>query len=176
MNRRPENRRPTDRRPRLATALAAATLAAPLLAGPAAAEETALRCRLYMAVGTEVADEIVSASTKSALRTVRRSGVCVFADGAVADKQFVMTQHASDGGARGINHGYSVYTFEGGDALTLAFEGGWDEDGYRGEYELLSGTAAWEGASGTGTITGASSPWEGTEVVDIAIDVTAAGS
>ena len=158
------------------TTAAATTLAAALLTGAAAAEETALRCRLYMTVGTEVADEIVSASTGSALRTVRRGGVCVFADGSVADKQFVMTQRASDGGARGISHGYSVYTFEDGDALSLAFEGGWDGDGFRGEYEVLSGTGAWEGATGTGTITGAASPWEGTEIVDIAIDVTAAES
>ena len=159
-----------------ATRLAAATLATALLAGAASADETGLRCRLYMAQGTESADAIVSASTGATLRMVRRSGVCVFADGRVADKQFVMTQHIRDGGAAGSNHGYSVYTFEDGGALTLAFEGGWDEAGYRGDYEVLAGTGAWEGASGTGTITGVESPWEGTDIVDIAIDVTTGGS
>lgn len=74
--------------------------------------------------------------------------------------------------ATGVDHGFSVYTFKDGDTLTLAYGGRWGEDGYRGEYEMLAGTGAYENASGTGTITGVGSPWKGTGIADIRIDLT----
>ena len=142
------------------------------LGGGAIAEERSLECRLYMAEATEESSAYEAESAGRMLGTFRRSSVCVFADGSVADKQFVNAYSAAADGASGTDHGFSVYTFEDGDTLTLAYGGGWDEDGYRSEYEVLAGTGAYEGASGTGTITGVQSPWTGTSIVDVTIDVT----
>ena len=146
----------------------------PLLAlgATAHAEERTLECRLYIGLGTENVDTWMSESAGRTFETRRRSSVCVFPDGGVADKQFVMINTFAGEGTTGVNRGYSLYTFEDGDSLTLAFEGRWGADGYAGDYEVLDGTGAYEGASGTGTITGVSSPWQGTGIVDIAIDVS----
>lgn len=84
-------------------------------------------------------------------------GVAVFEDGRIAFKDFVS---ASDGGAAGTYSGYSTYTFQNGDSLTLRFTGGWGPDGDGGDYEVLSGTGAFEGAAGTGRFDLADEPWE----------------
>ena len=146
------------------------------LGATAHAEERSLECRLYIGLGTENVDAWTSESAERTFETRRRSAVCVFPDGSVADKQFVMIGTFAGDGAAGVNRGYSLYTFEDGDSLTLAFEGRWGADGYAGDYEVLAGTGAYEGAKGTGTISGVASPWQGTGIVDIAIDVTLSDS
>ena len=154
-----------------------ATLVPLLTLGAAVhAEERSLECRLYIGLGTENVDAWTSESAERTFETRRRSAVCVFPDGSVADKQFVMIGTFAGDGAAGVNRGYSLYTFEDGDSLTLAFEGRWGADGYAGDYEVLAGTGAYEGANGTGTISGVASPWQGTGIVDIAIDVTLSDS
>ena len=62
--------------------------------------------------------------------------------------------------------GYSTYTFENGDALTLSFTGGWGENGGGGDYEVISGTGAFEGATGTGRFDGVDDPWEDASLAD----------
>ena len=136
-----------------------------------AAEET-LECRLYMSRATEITDRVEPTFSPVVLGTLRRSAACVFADGRVAEKQFVEISAERDGGATGTDVGYSVYGFENGDTLMARFEGGWGADGYSGEYEILSGTGRFEGASGDGTITGVASEWKTTDIVDIVLNVT----
>jgi hypothetical protein len=55
--------------------------------------------------------------------------------------------------------GLSTYTFENGDALNLQFSGSWSPEGSQVEYTLLSGAGAFEGATGTGELTGINTSW-----------------
>ena len=153
----------------LATGLAMAS-------GIASAAEQTLECKLYIAESLDHASTYAVESTGSLLNGVRRAGICVFADGSVADKQFVMGMNIRDEGSAGDAVGISVYTFESGDSLTLSFTGGWDKGPFAGEYTVLSGTGAFQGATGTGTISGVDGPWNSTTIVDIRIDVMTAGS
>ncbi len=158
------------RSPTLLAAFAPFLLA--LSAGDALAGEETLECRLYMGRATEVTDRVEPTFSPVSLGTLRRSAACVFADGRVAEKQFVEISADRNGGATGITVGYSVYGFENGDTLMARFEGGWGAGGYSGEYEILSGTGRFEGASGDGTVTGVASEWKTTEVADIVLNVT----
>ena len=40
--------------------------------------------------------------------------------------------------------GYSTYTFQDGDSLTLKFTGGWGQERNGGDYEVLSGTGVFK--------------------------------
>jgi len=85
-------------------------------------------------------------------------GFAVFEDGRIAFKNFVaMTDSAGEKGSYG---GYSTYTFQNGDAITLKFIGGWTPESDGGDYEVLSGTGAFKGASGTGRFEAAKNPWK----------------
>ena len=77
-----------------------------------------------------------------------------------------MGMSVRDDGAIGDGVGVSIYTFANGDSLTLSFDIGWNANGLNGEYSVLHGTGQYEGATGTGSITGAESPWKTTSVVD----------
>ena len=158
------------RSPTLLVAFAPFLLA--LSVGDVSAAEETLECRLYMGRATEITDRVEPTFSPVSLGTLRRSAVCVFADGRIAEKQFVEISAERDSGAVGTAVGYSVYGFENGDTLMARFDGGWGADGYSGEYEILSGTGRFEGASGDGTITSVASEWKTTEVVDIVLNVT----
>ena len=72
-------------------------------------------------------------------------GVTVFKDGRIGTKEFVYITDANKG--VGSSSGYSTYTFDDG-TLTAHFT----VQGAHGEYKILSGTGAYAGASGTGTL------------------------
>ena len=91
-------------------------------------------------------------------------GGAVFEDGRLAFKRFVYTDDGTEA-ERDIN-GYSTYTFENGDSLTAKFEAGWNAQGLQGAYEVLSGTGAFAGATGTGTFGTTTFPWEGATLFD----------
>jgi hypothetical protein len=97
------------------------------------------------------------------------AGIAVFDDGRLADKQFVLLM--DNGGAEGSYSGYATYTFQNGDALTLRFTGGWDPDGQSGDYEVLSGTGAYEGATGTGRFVAVKDPWKKATLYDLTINI-----
>ncbi len=147
-----------------------------LACGSAYAGEQILECKLYIAESLDHESSYAMESSDSLLRGIRRGGICLFADGTVADKQFVMGINSRQDGAMGDAAGISVYTFESGDSLTLSFTGGWDKGPFTGQYTILHGTGVYDGASGGGTITGAESEWKSTSIVDIRIDVITAGS
>ena len=42
--------------------------------------------------------------------------------------------------------------FQNGDSLTLGYTGGWDANGAKGAYKVVSGTGAFLGATGTGEV------------------------
>ena len=138
--------------PSLALALA---LSAPL---PAAAEQVTLPFRLV----TQPISETVQPAPTGPDRSVSVSinvGTAVFEDGRIAHKTFVT--YGDDGAESGTFTGYSAYIFENGDRLNLRFVGGWSSERVGGDYEVLSGTGAFEGATGTGSFDHAGADWEG---------------
>lgn len=86
-------------------------------------------------------------------------GTAVFADGRIAHKSFITL--GNDGSDVGEFNGYSTYVFENGDRLNLKFGGGWSSERVGGDYEVLSGTGAFEGATGSGTFDAAGADWDG---------------
>lgn len=140
-----------------------------LCASVAVAKEVQIDCRL---VHHNVDDSTTRTSIEGVvLRAFRNAGVCQLADGRVAEKQFVGVSSTRKGGAEGDYSGFSVYTLENGDALSVRFEGGWGEKGNRGRYKVLGGTGAFAGASGDGTLEGVKSPWAGATVMTIGLRV-----
>ena len=145
------------------------SLAAALSIGSAAAEEETLKFRLITTGGDETTVEAPNMEGRS-LSSGQYRGVAVFEDGRIAFKEWV---GASDsGGAEGSFFGYSTYTFQNGDSLILKYTGGWGADGLVGEYEVLSGTGAYEGATGTGRFTAAEEPWDNANLLEVTINVT----
>ena len=86
------------------------------------------------------------------VNTSEAVGVAYFEDGRVAFKRFALaTIRGKDAGNW---MGLSTYTFESGDALNLQFDGSWSPEGAQVDHSLLSGEGAFEGATGTGELTG----------------------
>jgi hypothetical protein len=137
----------------------AASLGAAVVLGStaASAEEQTLKFRLLTRSVQEAAFEqgdvpgqFVSAS--------EQVGVAIFEDGRIAYKEFVNT---TDGTAdAGTFLGYSTYTFENGDSITARFTGAWSANGEGGDYEVLSGTGAYSGVTGTGRFDAVGESWD----------------
>ena len=99
-------------------------------------------------------------------------GVAMLDDGRVAMKRFVDV--SDDTADAGSFKGYSTYTFQNGDALTLSYTGGWDAKGAGGDYTVVSGTGAFSGATGTGKFTALDTKWDSsTFLYDVSIKLTA---
>lgn len=91
-------------------------------------------------------------------------GMATFEDGRIAFKEFILVNDGSD--VEGTYSGYSTYTFQGGDSLTLRFTGSWGPEGDGGDYEVLSGTGAFKGATGTGRFDAVEEAWESANLYD----------
>lgn len=137
------------------------------------AGDTELACDLYIAesMDSDASSAIDLKDAGLTLSSVRRAGICLFADGTVADKQFVMVDRIVGDGSTGSNLGYSVYTMENGDSIAAQFHGAWGSTGFKGIYTIIGGTGSFENASGNGSITGTPSPWSTTGVVKILLNV-----
>jgi len=141
----------------------AAGVVACLMAGSAAAEEQTLRFRMVVAPTEVVYSEIANVPGHS-VGAGEAVGIAVFEDGRIAFKNFVIsTDGSSDAGSY---RGYSTYTFQNGDSLNLKFTGGWTAEGEKGDYEVLSGTGAFEGATGTGHFESIDEAWEGANLLE----------
>ena len=140
------------------TKVALATLATGLLSsGAASAQEQTLRFKLVVTMTSDAKMELPSITDQS-LMANEAVGVAYFEDGRIAFKRFAI---ANLGGEKeGSYMGLSTYTFENGDALNLKFTGGWSPEGQTVEYTVLSGGGAFEGATGTGELTGVENSWE----------------
>jgi hypothetical protein len=125
-------------------------------AAPVAAEEQTLRFKLVTQQLGEPRELPEIGGHKVSVGEYM--GVAVFEDGRIAHKRFVDV--SDDTAQAGSFKGYSTYTFQNGDALTLSYTGGWDTNGLKGDYQLISGTGAFEGATGTGSIKGVDEPWD----------------
>lgn len=151
----------------------AAVLVACVAAGSVAAEEQTLKFRLVTAKisGSVMQVANVEGRTVSAGQYV---GVAVFEDGRIAYKDYVLMMDA--GKKEGSYSGYSTYTFQNGDSLTLKFTGGWGQERNGGDYEVLSGTGGFKGASGTGRFDALKEPWDGANLYEGSFTLTLAGS
>ena len=123
---------------------------------PAAAEEQTLRFKLVtQQVGAPSALPEIGGHKVSVGENM---GVATFEDGRIAHKRFVDV--SDDTAQAGTFKGYSTYTFQAGDSLTLSYTGGWDDKGAKGVYQVISGTGAYEGATGTGEFRAVEEPWD----------------
>lgn len=138
------------------------------------ANDETLSCKLYIAgsLSEESRTAVELKNVGLSLDAKRQSGFCIFADGKVADKQWVDLGMAVGDGSTGSSMGYSVYTMQDGDSINTKFEGGWGANGFSGLYTIIGGTGKYEGAKGDGSITGSASPWESSGIVDIVLNVT----
>lgn len=94
-----------------------------------------------------------------AVSTGRYAGTAVFADGRIANKEFIFSFDFRKGA--GPFFGYSTYTFVDGSSLNLRFEGTLAPGKpMRGAYTVLGGSGAYAGASGNGHFEKADDPWE----------------
>ena len=138
-----------------------------------AAEEQTLKFRL---VTKQISGTVVEAPNVEgrSLAAGKHAGVAVFEDGRIAYKDYVVMIDAGE--TEGSYSGYSTYTFRNGDSLTLRFTGGWGGERSGGDYEVLSGTGAFEKASGTGRFDALEEPWEGANLYQGIFTLTLAGS
>jgi hypothetical protein len=141
-----------------------------MLAGPAVAEE--LKFKVVMSeVGGSTLN--VEGYKGHAVAATRYAGAAVFDDGRVAYKTVVSTSESA--GETGTYTGYSTYMFQNGDMLVVKFNGGWSPDGNGGDYTVVSGSGAYEGATGTGRFDAVENPWKDAEMFEGTISVKRAG-
>lgn len=124
--------------------------------GPASAEEQTLNFKLVITTTDDTPIDLPSIGDRSLVAS-KAVGVAYFEDGRVAFKRFALAtiRGEEDGNWMGL----STYTFENGDALNLQFTGDWSAEGAQVEYNLLLGTGAYEGVTGSGKLTGITTSW-----------------
>ena len=121
------------------------------LMGASLAQAETLKCKLHISEATKESSATVAPPNAGvSLNAVRYSGVCIFTDGRIAEKQFVVINRIIGDGKTGTFLGYSVYSFQNDDSLSVQFTGGWGADGVKGDYTVISGTGAYVNAKGDG--------------------------
>ena len=151
---------PTTSRP-VPNKLLLATVATFLVlahAGAAGAAEQTLRFKLVTNMQPTGAAPVLPEVGGHKVTVGEYTGVAVFEDGRIAHKQFIDV--SDDTAELGEFKGYSTYTFQNGDLLTLSYTGGWNASGAAGDYKVVAGTGAFAGATGTGHFEAADEKWE----------------
>jgi hypothetical protein len=95
-------------------------------------------------------------------------GVAVFKDGRLGSLDFIFA--ADKQKSAGSASGFGTYTFEDGtitERFTLAIDG----KQARGEYKILSGTGAYAGATGGGTLESLPNPYTGDRLYQVKMHV-----
>ena len=134
-----------------------------LSSGIALAQEQTLPFKLVITMTRDAEMELPSITDQSVTAS-EAVGVAYFEDGRIAFKRFAIATVGGD--EEGRYMGLSTYTFENGDALNLKFTGGWSPEGQTVEYTVLSGGGAFEGATGTGELTGVENSWEDANLLE----------
>ncbi len=150
-----------------------ALIAGSLISGSVSAGEQTLEFRLVTKRLSGSYMDVANVAGRT-LGAGQYAGVAIFKDGRIAYKNFVSTMDGTD--KKGSYNGYSTYTFQNGDALTLKFTGGWSPEGDGGNYEVLSGSGAFKGASGTGRFDAMKEPWEGANLYKGSFTISVPGS
>jgi len=96
-------------------------------------------------------------------------GVGVFKDGKIATKDYVMAADSNKGA--GTSYGYSTYTFDDGSSVTARFVYDFKPNQGHGDYTILSGTGAYAGATGTGTLDRAPTQFKGVGFFNIKLNI-----
>jgi hypothetical protein len=97
-------------------------------------------------------------------------GVAYFKDGRIAVKDFIGAADLLKG--MGSFRGYSTYTFEASDTLTLSYVAESKETGLHGDYTVVSGTGAYSNASGLGVFDSVPTKWtDGATLFNVKIGV-----
>lgn len=104
------------------------------------------------------------------LTATQSVGVAVLEDGRLAYKEFVWI--GFEGEPAVPSHGLSSYVFENGDALHVQFTSGPEEGGYFVNYDVLSGSGTYAGATGTGRLAAKATKWDDATLFEGAINVT----
>jgi len=152
-----------------------ATVAAGLLlSSQVFAENHTISCKLYNAsdISDETATKVILKNSGQTLTSSRVGSFCVLDDGKVAEKQFVLNQRITNGGANGLLQGISVYTMPNGDSITATFTGDWSVGGLNGKYQIIDGTGTYNKAKGDGSFSGIQSPWTTTSMFDVVLNIT----
>jgi hypothetical protein len=95
-------------------------------------------------------------------------GVAVFKDGRLGTVDFIMAIDRQKGA--GTAFGYGTYTFDDGsitERFTLAING----QAAQGEYKILSGTGAYAGATGSGTLESISNPYTADRLYNVKLRI-----
>jgi len=109
-------------------------------------------------------------ATHSRLKSGYTIGVAMFDNGSVAEKTYVYAQNNREND--GSLAGYSLYTFPNGDSLLFEFDATWDESGLKAIYpSVIKGTGKFEGATGSGIVTGVAGPWYETIMADVILEL-----
>ncbi len=152
--------------------IAAAAMAASAIAASVSAEEQTLRFRVVL---TKVSTDSLEVPNQPGriLNLERVVGVAVFEDGRIAFKEVTGT---TDGTAeQGSYTGYATYNFESGDSLTLKYGGVWPSE-TGGTAEVLSGTGAYAGATGTAQFVTVEDPWANANIDEGTFTINVPGS
>jgi len=109
------------------------------------AENITLNFR-FVTFDTDFATQSIGTADDLTFDAVKSVGAAIFNDGRVATKKYVWVSSSADW----VSHGRSAYTFENGDTIVARFVSQPVGEGFVGEYEVMSGTGIYEGATGTG--------------------------
>jgi hypothetical protein len=149
--------------------IAGAAMVASAVAASASAEEQTLRFR---AVLTKVSTDTLEVANQPGrtLGLERVVGVAIFEDGRIAFK--VVTGTVDGTAEQGSYTGYATYTFESGDSITVKYGGEWPSEA-GGTAEVIAGTGAYEGVTGSAKFISVEDPWanahidEGTFTINV---------
>jgi hypothetical protein len=150
-------------------AILSALLTGYMLCSPVAAADKTLEFKLVVKLFEPRALEAPNVPGQMVTQA-KAFGVGIFKDGRIAVKDFIVVSDLNKG--VGSMFGYSTYSFDDGSTITTHFTAEFKENQpVHGEYKILSGTGAYAGATGMGTLDSISSQFKGANMYNIRLNV-----